>query len=266
MFVPVGDHHLAAVLSLPEGDPRALVVLLQGLGAPRSHKNRVWTRTARDLAGRGIASVRFDYPEVGDSTGTLEGSGPTDEALGVVEFSMRAAGVDRFGAIGNCRGIRTAVDLAGRSSACTSLGLLLLGSPKQILVRGGQTSAGSAMRNAARRTPRLRKRVRRMLRTERLTPRFLLLPGVTNAMRSCDVLFLFLGRSDIGDGLARRLDEERGDTPRRIEVATDEVIGTSGFKIPASHQPFVIDAFVDWMDETLPRPARASSSSVEGAA
>jgi hypothetical protein len=226
----------------------------------------VWTRTARDLAGRGIASVRFDYPEVGDSTGTLEGTAPTEEALGVVEFAMRAAGVERFGAIGNCRGVRTAVDLAARSPACTSLGLLLLGSPKQVLVRGGQTSAGSAMRAAVRKTPRLRKRIRRLLRTERLTPRFRLTPDVEAAMRSADVLFLFLGRSDLGEGLRRRLQEEQGHAPRRIGVLTEEVMGTSGFKIPSSHQPFVIDAFVDWMDETLPRPARAAASSVEGAA
>jgi hypothetical protein len=225
----------------------------------------VWTRTSRELAGRGIASVRFDYPEVGDSTGTLEGTAPADEALGVVEFAMRAAGVERFGAIGNCRGVRTAVDLAARSPACTSVGLLLLGSPKQVLVRGGQTSAGSALRTAARKTPRLRKRIRRLLRTERLTPRFRLTPGVEGAMRSADVLFLFLGRSDIGEGLRRRLEEERRDAPRRVEVVMDEVMGTSGFKIPASHQPFVIDAFVDWMDQTLP-PARAPAGSVEGAA
>jgi hypothetical protein len=266
MFVPVGDHRLAAVLSLPHDDPRSLVVLLQGLGPPRSHKNRVWTRTARELAARGIASVRFDYPEIGDSTGTLEGASPVEEALGIVEFSMRAAGVERFGAIGNCRGARTAVDLAARAPACSSLGLLLLGSPKQVLVRGGQTSAGSAMRSAARKTPQLRKRVRRLLRTERLTPRFRLTPGVEGAMRSADVLFLFLGRSDIGDGLRRRIDEERRDSARRIEVMTEEVMGTSGFKIPASHQPFVIDTFVDWMDETLPRAQPAAASSVEGAA
>jgi hypothetical protein len=266
MFVPVGDHRLAAVLCLPEDDPRALVVLLQGLGAPRSHKNRVWTRMARELSGRGIASVRFDYPEVGDSTGSLEGAVASDEALGVVEYSMRAAGVDRFGAIGNCRGVRTAVDLAARSPACTSVGLLLLGSPKQVLVRGGQTSAGSALRTAARKTPRLRKRIRRLLRTERLIPKFRLTPGVEDAMRSADVLFVFLGRSDIGDGLRRRLEEEGRNAVRRIEVVTDEVMGTSGFKIPASHQPFVIDAFADWMDETLPRPEPAAARSVEGAA
>jgi hypothetical protein len=261
MFVPADDHRIAAVLGLPETDPRALVVFLQGLGAPRSHKNRMWTRMARDLAGRGIASVRFDYPEVGDSTGTLDHTSPADDALGVAEFAMRAAGVERFGAIGNCRGIRMAVDLAHRTPACTSLGLLLLGSPKQVLVRGGQTPAGSLMRNAARKTPRLRRRARALLHTERRTPRFRLLPEVASAMGSADALFLFLGRADLGDGLRRLVSEEAGGGPRRAEVRTEEVLGTSGFRIPASHQPFVIDAFVEWMDRTLPGPVRAPASS-----
>ena len=73
MFVPWADgEHLAAMLTVPDAPSRGLVLLLQGLGPPRSHRYQLWTRTARALAERGIASVRMDYPQVGDSTGRIE--------------------------------------------------------------------------------------------------------------------------------------------------------------------------------------------------
>jgi pimeloyl-ACP methyl ester carboxylesterase len=60
IFVPHRSDHVAAVISLPASTPRGLVLLIQGGVAPRSHRNRLWTRIARDLAQRGVASVRME--------------------------------------------------------------------------------------------------------------------------------------------------------------------------------------------------------------
>ena len=116
VFVPHEDEHLAAVITVPDSHPRALVHLLQGGGGQsRSHRNRTWVRLARGLADKGIASVRMDYPGLGDSTGipTFEvESPPVEAALAVARVSLRAVGVDTFAVVGNCIGIPTAIEMA----------------------------------------------------------------------------------------------------------------------------------------------------------
>src|SRR5207248_11294939 len=71
VYVRHGNERLAAILTVPRR-PRGLVALLQGFGATRSHRNRLWTWISDDLAGRGMATVRFDYPGMGDSTGDAD--------------------------------------------------------------------------------------------------------------------------------------------------------------------------------------------------
>ena len=70
VFVPSRGERIGAVIAVPEEDPRGLVLLMPGGGgAPRSHRYAMYTKVARALAGRGIASVRMDWRGVGDSTG-----------------------------------------------------------------------------------------------------------------------------------------------------------------------------------------------------
>src|SRR6185437_11577219 len=125
---PVGSDHVAAVVTLPDGDPRAAVVLTTGGGGvPRSHRYRLWTQVARGLADRGIASTRMEWQGVGDSTGV--GNFDLDdlptEAMGeVAMFTARATGVSALGACGNCGGARTALRLAASGSSFASLALI----------------------------------------------------------------------------------------------------------------------------------------------
>jgi hypothetical protein len=271
LFVPFGGEHLAAVLTLPDNSPRALVLFLQGLGAPRSHKNRVWTRAARELADRRIASVRMDYPEIGDTTGVLSVGefNPVGEAMAVMELSLEATGVSSFGIIGNCLGAKTGFAIASREAGCVSLGCMLLGSPENILEGKGRTATGRALRKTGRKTPRLRKIARRVLRTERMEPRMRFLPDVQTSLRSTSVLFQFLGKAELG----RRLQESvasispaRGRESRpRIEVTTMPITGTSGFRIPLAVQPVVIRELVDWMDQTLPAGSEEEGPVAAGA-
>ena len=123
VWIQVKDHHIAAIVALPEGDPRAVVLFTTGGGgAPRSQRFRLWTRAARELADRGIASVRMEYEGVGDSTGAgrigLKWSQlPTDDVIEVARFAMSVTGTTQLGMSGNCAGARA---LSGRRSLCPS--------------------------------------------------------------------------------------------------------------------------------------------------
>ncbi len=137
VFVPYGKEHIAAVVTIPERSPRGLVVLLCGIGAPRSHRFQLWPRLARRLASEGLAVVRMDYLGIGDSTGATTTwryeDLPLEEVRTVTRFAMEAAGVDRFAVAGNCIGSHIGLTLAGTDEAC--LGAACIRMP--MLDRGG---------------------------------------------------------------------------------------------------------------------------------
>jgi alpha/beta superfamily hydrolase len=118
VFVPAGEERLAAVICAPAGDVADLgVVLLTGGNYTRTHRNRMWVRAARDLAGRGVASIRFDYHGVGDSTGrvVLELERPLDaDAHGAADLLKAATGVSRLAFVSTCFGGRTAMAAAAQ--------------------------------------------------------------------------------------------------------------------------------------------------------
>jgi pimeloyl-ACP methyl ester carboxylesterase len=120
VFVPAEGEHLAAMVTTPE-DPVGLVLLLTGLGAPRSHRYQTWTRLARELARRGLASARVDYQgATGDSTGDVPDWGDETgrhmirQLIHVVETTRRLVGVERVGMVGNCLGAEISLSLASR--------------------------------------------------------------------------------------------------------------------------------------------------------
>lgn len=258
MFVPFADGHLAAVLTIPASGPRGLVLLLQGLGAPRSHKSRVWTRTARALAVRGIAAVRMDYPSMGDSTGKLHASFddlPTDAVGAVAAVSARVTGVGRIGIVGNCMGVLTGFALAREDERFVTAASILLGSAKPLLRGQGSSASGRAVKRTAERWPRVRRVLRRAAPNVHLTERIRLLPDVESFIRSRGGLFLFLGRPQVTsrfeDALAR-LGVLNGSPPARVEVRSVDATGTAGFRVPVALQPVVIDSVVAWMDSVFP--------------
>ncbi len=137
VFVPFGEERIAAIVTVPEGRPRGLVMLLCGIGAPRSHRFQLWPRLARRLASEGLAVVRMDYLGIGDSTSatsawTFEDL-PLEDVRTVARFGMDAAGVDRFAIAGNCLGSHIGLTLAGTDEAC--LGAACIRMP--MLDRGG---------------------------------------------------------------------------------------------------------------------------------
>src|SRR5439155_20894003 len=123
VFVPWRGEHLAAVVAVPEGRPRGLAVFSSVPGSPRTHRHQVWARAAERLGDRGIASVRFEFVGLDDSTGTsVEVSmavSPLDQILAVTRFAQRAVGVDPLVAAGNCLGAQAALALAAELPECT---------------------------------------------------------------------------------------------------------------------------------------------------
>lgn len=118
MFIPMGEERLCGVVCAPgEGGRDLGVVLLTGGNYTRSHRNRMWVRTARALAERGFPSIRLDYHGVGDSTGKIsfDLEIPFDQdALAAASFLQRAAGVPRLAMVATCFGGRTALAAAAR--------------------------------------------------------------------------------------------------------------------------------------------------------
>lgn len=262
IFIPSGDERLAGILTLPEGHPRALVLLLQGLGAPRSHKYGLWTRTGRMLADRGIASLRMDYPTLGDSTGPFHADlnhPPVDEVIGAARRVMDILGIDAYAVVGNCLGGRTALGVAASLPGCLGVGCILPGNLEAIVPhRDGRAGrpAGSSVRRLVARIPALKRTIKRMRRAAgRLPARARFLPELATAMRSSRVLLLYLGSVDAYERLRRNLRslaDGTPDGPDRLRTALIPAGRIASFRLPITLQPKVIDAVVGWLDKTIP--------------
>jgi pimeloyl-ACP methyl ester carboxylesterase len=257
VFIPFEDRQLATVVTVPDDRPRALVLLLQGLGSPRAHRYGLWTRAARALAEKGIASARFDFPGMGDSTGAVRvrlDRPPAPETIAVAETVMDAIGVNTFGVIGNCVGGRTSFEVAARVDSCISA--ISLGNPKGILQGEGRAAPHKVAHRVARKVPKVAKLVRRVVKTESIQPRVKFVSRVQETIRTSHVLFLLLhsGSAHAIESRVSALAASSGKKAEfRTEVQTIDVEGSNNFQIPVGSQPAVIDALVQWMDETMPK-------------
>ena len=170
VFVPAGGERLAAVICAPAGEVEDLgVVLLTGGNYTRTHRNRMWVRAARELAARGVPSIRFDYHGVGDSTGrvVLQLEEPLDtDANGAADLLRRATGVSRLAFVATCFGGRTAMAAAAGRDDVGSITVF----PLPILVQA----------DAPTRAP-LRRRVRQRIKRSELGARLLRNPRVKRA-------------------------------------------------------------------------------------
>ncbi|MGQ0670442.1 MAG: alpha/beta fold hydrolase [Actinomycetota bacterium] len=263
IFVPFEGERLAAIVTIPESTPRALVLMLQGLGATRSHRYGLWARTARSLAERGLASVRMDYPELGDSTGSFPSNmndPPVKEATAVAGVALDSLGLDAMGIVGNCLGAKTGLAMAARMESCVSVGCNLPSSPKSLLRGAGRTAPHRAARRAGKRFPRIARGVRRVVPTHRIKPRLRFIPEVPEALASTDVLFLYLGQEEASRRFGEAVDGLVADggsgSSRRAEVRLIPAGNTSGMLLDLKLQPIVIEHLVGWMDETLPAAAK----------
>jgi pimeloyl-ACP methyl ester carboxylesterase len=259
VFVPFGrEDHLAAVLAVPDGPPRGIVVLSTGLGAGRSHRFGVWALLAERLARVNVASIRFDYYGVHDSTGEFEALSlseiPVDQMMTVARFAQRALGVEPVVAAGNCLGAQAALSLAAEMEECVGAVCLL----PRITQPGGvtvllQRIAGGRLVAFVRRRQGLR-RVARALARRNLKTRSYLLDSVPRAVSHGRVLFLvdepFRVRMHRPTKLQEALDAVPDDRLDRFELRVLQEADLDRFGSLQTHE-VVLDALVRWIDQRL---------------
>ena len=128
-WIPRSGGDLFAVVTRPPGAPGLVAVLHSGgHGLTAHHRNGMYVRMARALAGAGVASIRFDYQGVGESGGStkqrfLLERPARDDTLAVVEWA-RGEGFQRFALVGSCFGARTALAAAPAVEGLEALVLL----------------------------------------------------------------------------------------------------------------------------------------------
>jgi len=160
VFFPSGEEHLCAVVCVPAGEPDELgVVLLSGGNITRTHRNSMWVRAARHMADRGVASIRFDYHGIGDSTvgadTQLDLDAPfDDDVIAAARFLRRATGVRRLALVATCFGARTAMVVAAKDPDVAAMTLFpapmlsggRVGTRRRIRRRLRVTALGKALR------------------------------------------------------------------------------------------------------------------------
>jgi pimeloyl-ACP methyl ester carboxylesterase len=168
VFIPFGDDHLCAIVCTPKvvNGIDVGAVLLTGGNYTRTHRNRMWVKTARALAAQGIPSIRLDYHGIGDSTGTahFELEVPFDEdAVCAAKFLQRATGVGHLALAATCFGGRGAMAAAAQLPDAVSATIF----PVPLVVPKDTKSV------------RFRSRVKTQLRQFRLTSAILERPSIT---------------------------------------------------------------------------------------
>ena len=116
-----GELALAGTLHLPDGEPRATVLMVPGSG-PSDRDNDVYFPTIRaGLLDRGIAAASFDKRGVGESTGDWRDTGPAEQAADVAAqlACLRAQAVDpaRLGLFGHSQGGWVVLEVAAADPA-----------------------------------------------------------------------------------------------------------------------------------------------------
>ncbi|MGQ0670786.1 MAG: alpha/beta hydrolase [Actinomycetota bacterium] len=265
VFIPFDGDHLSGVLTQPEREPRGLVLLMTGIGATRSHRFRLWTRTARRLAvEQDVASLRLDYQGIGDSTGDVRewtDDSTYGQAREAVTFGLRATGASSFAAAGNCLGGRHALRLAGEMPNC--VGAVCIRAMLTSADASGAGRAGTAARLATASRKRLRRlRGRPGARAEVMDE--LTRTALLGALEHARVLFLyseenrqFLNRAGPSvEQLLSGLPEEQ-----RERFALRVFPGTSleGFRT-LEMQELTIDSVLGWMASSF---SAAPSSSID---
>ncbi len=124
LFVQAGDDHVAAVLTVPEGNPRGVVISLSGTGRHSLIGSTMCAHLSQRLVEGGLAHVRLDYAGVGDSPGLVPNwvlsnvGAASQQARAVLGEVTEALGVRSFVVVGTCYGGRVALSLVSDPDCC----------------------------------------------------------------------------------------------------------------------------------------------------
>jgi pimeloyl-ACP methyl ester carboxylesterase len=261
VFVPWRGEHLAAVVAVPERGPRGLAVFSSVPGSPRTHRHQVWARAAERLGDRGIASVRFEFVGLDDSTGSsVEVSmavSPLDQILAVTRFAQRAVGADPVVAAGNCLGAQAALALAAELPECTGAVCMLPPAVRSGAVWGViERAQGGRIQVRLRSNRLLRRLVVRPLERFDLKVRPAVGEPLLRALEHARVLFLY-DQSNLASR-SRAFPKVRalvGKLPEphrsRFELRVLPSRGLQQFAT-IDVQETSLEALVEWVDVCLP--------------
>ncbi len=269
VFVPSGEERIAAVIAVPEGTPRGLVLMLPGGGgAPRSQRYGMYTKVARSLAERGIASVRMEWRGIGESTGQARYSFkalPVEDSVTVARFALRVTGATQFGMAANCGGARTALlALPGVPEARAAVLMML----KPRSITRSQKPPVKRMKRWVKRIPWAGALIRQAYWAVRGwrkgTPVY---DGLRVLNGMSDLLLLEAGTVKVGklSRFVANLQAKNGS--HRLEMRTLPGGASRSFQ-SLERQDFVIESVVEWFDQLFPVmqdiPAHESSHSSHG--
>lgn len=268
VFVPCAGDHLATVVAVPDGHPRGVVVLSSVPGSPRSHRYQIWATAAERLAERGIASTRFEYRGLDDSTGSAPEVSmqvtPLEQILAVTRFAQRAVGVDGVVAAGNCLGAQSALALAAELPECSGAVCMLPRVVKSGAVRGVVDRASGGRARVALRSRRWLRRLSSLgLARFDLKVRGPIVDPLPRALGHARVLFLYdqvdlASRSRAFPKVRSLVNRLPASARARFEL---RVLNERGLERFASIgvQEAALDALVDWADRCFPAPVPASA-------
>lgn len=255
VFVPSGDRVIGAVVALPDREARGVVVLTTGGGgALRSHYFALWTRVARELADRGIASIRMEHAGVGDSTGEARMNFralPVDDVEAVARFGLEVTGTRRLGLCGNCGGARAALEAARSLHESQTLLLLWLRHHSSTRRTTGRYRIAGWI---ARRLPRTLKQVakRAYWRSQSNKEQGGPLADALREVAATSHLMLIEKDDTLAVAQPPIVSELRAAaTEHRLEM-----LGVDGLSMQAFHdldrQRQLLEIIVSWFDETFP--------------
>jgi len=273
VFVPAEGEHLAAVVTTPE-QPIGVVLLLTGLGAPRSHRFQTWTRLARKLSETGLASVRVDHQGgSGDSTGDVTdwsyetGMHIKRQYLEVVRLSTRLLGVDRVAFLGNCMGAEVSLYLSSHVPSAVGAFAIHL-QTRDEWVGAARKIRHSKVAGFVRSDPLLRRWFLPKLRGFQGRAKPYLRSYLSESLARGRVVLLFDDQDRSYNGqIGRRFQRMVSRLPAparsrfRLEVVHDAKI--PGFETLDS-QDLVIEMALEWAGACFGAPARAGAASSPG--
>ena len=256
VFVPWEGEHLAAIVSVPNGTARGLTVLSTGVGAPRSHRFQMWAKTAERLGERGIATVRWEYVGMHDSTGdvvdVMNEDVPLKPALAVTRFALDGVGARYVVFAGNCIGAELALFAAAETPECVGALCVL-----PLIVEPGNVSR--FLRRVAAipvvaylRSNRFVRPAFRQLRRLNMKPRPSTRGPLFRALARGRVLFLFgeddrEARAPALDGLRHVVGGFSKEHRDRFELRTLSGSELDRFGSIGVQEAF-LDAVVEWID------------------
>jgi pimeloyl-ACP methyl ester carboxylesterase len=265
VFIPSGEERLGAIITVPDRDPRGLVLLMPGGGgAPRAHRYAMYTKVARGLADRGIASVRMDWRGVGDSTGRARFSFhalPVEDSVTVARFALDATGTTAFGMAGNCGGARTTLMALPTVPEARSAVLMML---KPLTGTRSQRPTVKRMKLAVKRIPRVGMLVKRAywaIRWRKANP---VLDRVRALPDHTDLLFLEASTVKMGKlpEFVQSLQSRNGHQ-RRLEMRQLPGGASRAFH-SLERQDFVVESLVDWFDQIFPGKSGGANGNGNG--